>query len=385
LLFGLAFLMKQQGLVFGLFGAAYLAWHAWRARAWFAPSFAKTILTFGAGVALPFLLTCLVLGMAGGLGRFWFWTVSYARLYEGSLTWRQGLEGHLLAHLKQTRDLSTGFWILALSGIFAAWRAKRLRPAAGFALGFWLFSLLGTSAGLYYRGHYFILLLPAFAILLGLAVEAWRELMPARFLPDVFRSLPIIVFCLILSWMIFYHEAMFFEWPSDKVCQQLYRQNPFAEAVAAAELIRNHSPPEARVAVIGSEPEIYFYSRRHSATGYVYTYPLMEAQPYALVMQQEMAREIESARPEFLVQVPYALSWLAQPGSSHYLTDWADAYSQRDYDKAGTVGFLPDGKLAARWGAAISNAPALTGECLTILQRRPDADDPPDSPGRSRQ
>ena len=36
--------------------------------------------------------------------------------------------------------------------------------------------------------------------------------------------------------------------------------------------IRNHSGPDALVAVLGSEPEIYFLAHRHSATGYIYTY-----------------------------------------------------------------------------------------------------------------
>jgi len=46
---------------------------------------------------------------------------------------------------------------------------------------------------------------------------------------------------------------------------------------------------------IGSEPEIYFYAQRHSATGYIYTYALMEEHKYAHAMPEEMEREIEQA------------------------------------------------------------------------------------------
>ena len=55
--------------------------------------------------------------------------------------------------------------------------------------------------------------------------------------------------------------------------------------------------------MLGSEPQIYFYSQRRSATGYLYTYPLMEPQPFARRMQEEMIREIESTQPEFVVLV----------------------------------------------------------------------------------
>ena len=39
--------------------------------------------------------------------------------------------------------------------------------------------------------------------------------------------------------------------------------------------------------MLGSEPEILFYARRRSATGYLYAYSLTEEQKYAATMQQE--------------------------------------------------------------------------------------------------
>jgi 4-amino-4-deoxy-L-arabinose transferase-like glycosyltransferase len=369
-LFGLAFLMKQQGLCFGLFGAAYLGWEAQRRGGLLTVSFGRRICLFGCGLAMPLVLTCAVLAASGQYGRFWFWTVSYARLYEGTLTLSQGLQENLWPHLQQTKGLSIGFWILALSGLAAAWRVKRLRPAMFFVLAYWAFSFLGTAAGLYFRGHYFILLLPAFALWLGLAVAGWREVMPAKVLPGVFKSLPVFVFGAILCGMLFYNRRVFFEWPADQVGTQIYRQNPFAEAVAAGDLIQKHSPGTARVAVMGSEPEIYFYAHRRSATGYIYMYPLMESQPYAPVMQREMVQEIEAAQPQFIVQVPYEFSWLPQPTSDRYLTDWADVYSRRFYDIIGFAGFDSAGKLATWWGGDPTHAPDFVGPRLVIFQRR---------------
>jgi 4-amino-4-deoxy-L-arabinose transferase-like glycosyltransferase len=374
LLFGLAFLMKQQGLCFGGFALLYLAWKAWRTGDFFSRKFIWRMLVFGSGLFIPLAVTCLVLAGAGVFKQFWFWTFSYARFYESTLTIRDGLQFHLFDHLKQTRDLSIGLWVLVLAGLLAGWRVKALRPALLFAVAFWFFSFAGTAAGLYFRGHYFILLLPAFALLVGLAVAALRQIMPQRIFPDVFRSLPVIALGAVWAWMIYYQAPLFFQWPANLVCRQLYRDNPFVEAVAAAGQIRAHSLNTARVAVIGSEPEIYFYAQRHSATGYVYIYPLMEAQPYALVMQREMAREIESARPEFLVQVPYQLSWLRQPASSPFLADWFEDYAGKFYQKAGVVGFSSSGTLTSLWGAAATATNGLTSQCLTIYRRRSDAD-----------
>ena len=51
----------------------------------------------------------------------------------------------------------------------------------------------------------------------------------------------------------------------------IYPENPFLESVRIADYIREHSGPDDTIAVLGSEPEIYLHSHRHSATGYIYT------------------------------------------------------------------------------------------------------------------
>ena len=78
----------------------------------------------------------------------------------------------------------------------------------------------------------------------------------------------------------------------------MYGLNPFPESIAIAEYIKAHSKEQDKIAVLGSEPQIYFYSNRHSATGYIYVYGLMEDQKYALKMQKEMAEEIEKMRSQ---------------------------------------------------------------------------------------
>jgi hypothetical protein len=40
-----------------------------------------------------------------------------------------------------------------------------------------------------------------------------------------------------------------------------------------ASYLKEHTEPEDHLAILGSEPQIYFYSGRKSATGYIYTYP----------------------------------------------------------------------------------------------------------------
>jgi len=238
-----------------------------------------------------------------------------------------------------------------------------------FLLVFWLFSFCGTATGYYFRGHYFILVLPAFAILVGMAVAAMQEVLRFPKLQDVFQSLPVILFGLVFAWAVTYQSQFFFQLSPHQVVQGIYQLNPFEEAQIVGDYLRTNSAPDAKIAVIGSEPEIYFYARRHSATGYIYTYPLMEPQPAALWMQHDMAGEIETNRPEYVVVVYSGLSWLPGPHSNPFILNWADQYVGRYYDKIGIV-HDDHGIIESIWGDVAKYA-HFKGDGLMVYRRKP--------------
>jgi hypothetical protein len=168
---GLALVMKQPGVFFAAFGLFYLVWRERQARD--GTLFPK-IAAYCAGAVLPYIVTCLILLRAGVFQRFWFWTVSYARAYGSELTARQGLNE--FANRMELQTEHTGFiWFLIISGMAAFLADRKLRPHSVLVLSLLGFSFLAASAGLYYRGHYFIVLYPALAILAGVAVSSARE------------------------------------------------------------------------------------------------------------------------------------------------------------------------------------------------------------------
>src|SRR5258708_1411100 len=86
---GTAFVMKQPGAVFILFGAQEIAWSAWKEPAERKKLLAR-LFTYGAGAAIPYLLTCAWLYRAGVFGRLSFWTFSYAPQYAATTGIREG-------------------------------------------------------------------------------------------------------------------------------------------------------------------------------------------------------------------------------------------------------------------------------------------------------
>ena len=114
-------------------------------------------------------------------------------------------------------------------------------------------------------------------------------------------------------------------------------KNSFQEAVKLGDYLKSQTSPGPRIAVLGSEREIYFYADRHSATGYIYTYGLMEPQRYALEMLQEMIADIEAAKPESVVFVNVPLSFGRVSTSKTLILKWADVYLRNHYEKVATV------------------------------------------------
>jgi len=372
LLYGLAFVMKQQGICFCLFGWAFLLFLAREGKPLFPVQFMGKAFCFGLGMILPFAGVCLLMALVGVFSRFWFWTFTYAGAYVTGESLRGGW-GLFCAYFQKKLVIYAGFFVLAIAGLLVSRRNKDASRQTGFVLGFLFCSFLGTAAGLYFREHYFILSLPALAAMVGLAVcSLQRALSEMAMMKQFSAAVPLALFAVVLGCNIFYQRQLLLQLPANQVCQIIYRPDPFVGAPVLAGYIHDHSAADERVAVIGSEPEIYFYSQRRSATGYIYTYPLMEPQPYAQMMQREMMAEIEASRPEYLVWVSYDNSWNVRPSSDRAVFDWFARYLNDFYDKIGVVnGDVADGFVSSRDSAASNNRNSA-GQELVLYRRKSD-------------
>jgi hypothetical protein len=340
LLFGLGSMMKQPGACFVPFALIYLIWKErqdWRSLS----ECSVKIVIFSCGVIVPFAMTCLLLWGAGVLKQFWFWTIDYAREY-GSLVPLSEAPLFLLNRAKEVIGANWALWILAGIGAVTGLWSQRIRASTVFLLGFLLFSALALSAGLYFRHHYFIFILPAVSLLAGAAITALSDVLAERTVAGVFVLLVLIAASLGLP--IVSYKQLFFEASPVEVSRMIYSESPFVESMRIADYVREHTSGDDAIAVLGSEPEIYFYSRRHSATGYIYTYGLMEPQKYARRMQEEMISEIERARPKYLISVVMHDSWLKRPGSDRLIFDWATQYLANNYTVAGFVNLVAPGE-----------------------------------------
>jgi hypothetical protein len=363
-LFGFALLMKQPGLFFVLFGSVYLFSRDRRLQL-NAREIVTRSLIFVTAATVPFLITCLALWNAGVLDKFWFWTIKYAGRYGSQVSIAEGVQV-FAAHFWGTLGTAWPIWFVGFIGVIVCATNPTLRARAGFLITFACFSALAVCPGFYFRPHYFILLLPAVSILAGAAwVTAFNSL---RIGGHAVRFAVPFVFALCLGWPLWSEADFFFERPLNEANRMVNGTNPFPESVKIGDYIRSQSSFSDTIAVLGSEPQIYFYSKRHSATGYIYTYGLMEPQPYAHQMQQEMIREVEAARPKFLVLVVINKSWLVGRESDQTIFRWADTYCDANYEEVGLVNISDQGTDYYFSGRPANVTP--TAEHILIYRRK---------------
>ena len=363
LLLGIGVVMKQPGAFFVACGAA------WIAACGTSPArFVRARVWFGAGAAVPYAAVCLAMLAGGAFEPFWFWTVVYLREYGTMIDATAGLP-ELHGQLGRMLAASPLTWLLAAAGIATLSPARLERRARLQIAALVLTSAAAVAPGLRFTDHYFLLVLPALGILPALGADAivWR-LRAAS--PTAARitamALPALVFVLGVA-----HDraTLLVRSPAENA-RAVYGVNPLAEAVEVADEIARRAGPDDRIAVIGSEPQIYFYARRRAATSYIYMYPLMEPQPFAARMQAEMIAQLESARPRFLVLVNVDMSWSRRPGSSLEILDWAARTVDADYRQVGLVEIPPDAPARSVWGDAAGSAAPRTQSYVAVFERR---------------
>jgi hypothetical protein len=373
-LFGLAFLMKQSATAFVLGGALYLFLSTaddlaaneaasagdggiapWRQRL-------RAVALFLGGAVAPFVLVCLWLLLAGTLGTFLFWSFVYGSTYSASLSASVGnLGGRFVAVAPSSSVTLT----LGVIGLVALLR-DRLRSRKIFVLLLAAASCLGFAVGLHFRPQYCLLLIVPLAIMAAIGLDAIGRLMPP---PNGLRTAVTVVLVIAAPAQPLYASRdVLFQLGPDQISRLIYGRNPFPESVPIARYIREHTQPGDRVAVVGSEPQIYFYAGRRSATGYIYTYPLMELQPYATEMQQAMIREIESADPRYVVFVRAVGSWLVRENSDKTIFGWFEQY-QQNLKRVGVVDIPSRQDTVYRWGDDAATYAPRSDVWLMIFER----------------
>ena len=359
--FGLSFLMKQPGILFAIFAGLYWIYCESKRRV---PARKLAIggTVFLAGTALPYILTSLFLLWSGVFGNFWFWTWTYVREYGSALSWSERWEQLGITLPWAVRPFV--LWELVAIGLAAPLWSRCGRTHAGFVAGFFSSSCVAVCIGWHFRPHYFIMLLPAAALCIGVAVECAQEELNRRNFGRL-ASLPLLYFVAALLTAVFGQWKTFSHLDPVALSRKIHEGQTYADAVTVANFISAHALSGDQIGILGSEPEICFYTRLRCASSFLYMYPLIERQRFAKQMQEDVMRELREAHPRFLVYVDNERSWGWKNTLSEYrpFLERAWNFAHSNYALAYQVP-LPDvrGYPEHLWG---------DDACLYVFERKP--------------
>ena len=208
LLLGVAFVMKQHGWAFVAFGGFYLICSQLiRRPVGWAPLASKCGL-FASGVGVPLVLTSLALFSAGVFEKFWFWTFHYAIEYVSLVPLSTGFY-RFKRRMSAIVLSSPVLWLLSGVGLSALVWDKKSRSRSLFVASFLVFSFLSVCPGLYFRPHYFVLLLPAIALLVGTAISSMERIVANTDSTHVRRGIPIALVVIALLHSVYTQRVTF--------------------------------------------------------------------------------------------------------------------------------------------------------------------------------
>ena len=304
LLNGLAFLFKQVA-AFNMLFCALALWRIVTKRPATDRRILLTASAFGA-FALPAVLSLLVFAAIGGgkdyidaafINNFYY-TSAYPM--EKAVEWG----GLVLFRLAPTEGSA---WILAIMAVVVG-LYKRERNTL--LLLFWFFaSCLGVSMGKRFYPHYFIQWLPPLSALAGIGIGNTLETFGALRPAFLRRGVSILFLCAVV-WLPFSRTLPWIQASPEEVSRKAYLMNPFVEAPVIASFIKERTRSNEPIFVFGSEPEIFFYARRQSASRYIYTYPVLTVAPDSGPRRLEYFGSFFQTRPRMVifVDLPTSLS-----------------------------------------------------------------------------
>jgi 4-amino-4-deoxy-L-arabinose transferase-like glycosyltransferase len=374
--FGIAVLMKQHAVLI----AAWAGLHFACVKCFISPEKLALrlglVMFYAVAMLTPLGLVCLWLWHAGVFAAFKFWTFDYAREYATGvpLAYAPQLFWHSFPKVVSVGGL---IWLAAAAGLVAIWLDARWKNSRTWLLGFSCASALAVCPDFYFRKHYFLIALPALALLTGIAIsglQVWLRQAKQKFNA---QNLAMGIYAVMIAFSIASCASIWFYLPIYHIIRGtsatdhgLYGADPLPEAEVVAKYIADNSRPESRIAVLGSEPEIYFLAHRHSATGYIYTYAMMEPQPFALQMQHQMIADVERRKPEFIVFADNIMSWNRRPDSDLTIFKWWDNY-KTNYTLVGLTDIVsPTNTIIVLGTNFVARYPEANGSALEIFQRK---------------
>lgn len=289
---GLAIWVKQQALFYAVFGGLFLVWHFW------GPGRSERVsrgigmgFLYALGVFLPLGLSAAWYAAQGHFDDFWFWTVEIS---TGETSNTQAPGAGFFFNFYFPKVILHWWWVW-FSGIYGLIWALRQKDSPQLkALATLLpFSLWGVSLGGAFYPHYFVLALPWLALCSVLALDVVHK---------KYGKYGFWLSCtLVFLWPVLAHRGYWFQEDHRTILRRAYDNNPFQEMANISAELKKRCAPEDKIAIIGSEPELFLYTERSSALSHLFFQGVVQPHKRKAQFQQQIREELWGGKPRFVV------------------------------------------------------------------------------------
>ncbi len=308
-----ATLCKQQGFMYAIFPIFQLLIHktTFNWRRIFTLTFLRAIAIYAIGFIIPVGSMIVYFYKKNILDDFYFFALKYAFAYINLKTPIIGV-----VHFRHIVWDGLGFWLLFFAFIYNAFRYNGYYKKHLNSLLFLSCTFIATSFGWYYRPHYFQLMFPPSAIMSAYVLKNITDLSKYKYLNVT--TYTIFSFLLVIILQLNY----LFIGSSEKISDLMYGITSYNTTRMIGEKIKtNFKDRHYNIGMIGSDPEIFFYSQLRSKTGFMYMYPLFENQQYASAFTNKFKEEFDNNRPEIMIYF-YDFSFGKNKKNIDNITNW---------------------------------------------------------------
>ncbi len=370
ILFSFAFEVKQTCLFYGVLGGALLLFKGFFEDK---SSIKKNLfhaLIFSFSIIFPVLFDLLMVYKNGAWADFNLWLFDVAKQYTTSVSFDRGFENFKINFLADYNDYKF-FWIfsfIASIGVFFTGLPLWKKIAV---LGLNIAGFLTIIPGYHFQRHYFLQWFPAVCISAAIFIFLVQDLI-SRFknntavivIPLLLIIIPICINLKDLS-------AYYFKPNLTLVLKGIYGLQPFLESKIIADKLNSVMKKEDRLAIMGTEIEMYVYTNKKSpsrfaGSGALLEFPIKQSNDW----QKEFIADVEKAAPRFLIFYHNPVSWCANPKTENLLFPWFDKYTAANYKLYGYADMLNEGTNYIWEGDPEINNPPKAQFSVYIFERK---------------
>ena len=356
MLFCATMLVKQNGVFFVLYGGLVITSYYLINKEINPGKALKSGVIYSAGVLIPLIIVLSIVAVQGAMSEFIFWIYKYPKSYVDSISWNPEGKQLLMMYWDSISHNYYLFFILAFLGLIATGFCQLNLHKKVMIWVFAILSFIAIVPGLRFYGHYWIYLMPAVAVLIGVTIQTSKESLAKYFKGNLPTYVAFGIFAVVLlvhlvqvqtdSAIKYYYTNP----DATNVLRKVYGFNPFPDAKIVGDWIRQHSIKTDKIAVFGSEPQVFIYANRRGISKHNYLGYLVKNTPHAAQWQHEYIADVKAAMPKFLVFFRNRISWSPSLKADLSIFRFFDSFSAKYYDLVGMTQVLGENKIGVKWG-----------------------------------